>query len=50
MTKAVNPYPKTIVDESSGVEVSNIQYEAWEEGYKAAFTESSSDETDSDGN
>lgn len=28
----VNPYPKTITDEVSGIEVKNIKYEVFEEG------------------
>ena len=31
----MNPHPKTIIDESSGIEVSNNDYYIWEEGYKA---------------
>ncbi len=29
------PYPETIRDEDSGVEVSNSQYQYWHEGYEA---------------
>ena len=29
------PYPETIQDEDSGIEVSNDQYKYWHEGYEA---------------
>lgn len=29
------PYPETIKDEDSGIEVSNDQYRYWHEGYEA---------------
>jgi hypothetical protein len=30
-----NPYPKTIIDEASGEEVSNPLHKAWQEGYES---------------
>ena len=35
----MNPYPKTIVDETSGVEVPNEKYRIWQEGYEAGLEE-----------
>lgn len=31
-----NPYPETLVDETSGIKVSNSKHIAWERGYIAA--------------
>ena len=39
-----NPYPELITDESSGIEVPNIAYRIWLEGYEAAMAESTSHE------
>ena len=33
MTK--NPYPETLIDEVSGIEVLGIRHQLWEEGYRA---------------
>lgn len=30
-----NPYPEKLIDESSGIEVSNMQHEVWNEGARA---------------
>jgi len=35
MAEAKNPYPKIMVDEASGVEVSDIRHRVWAEGYAA---------------
>ena len=35
MDKNKNPYSKFIVDECSGIQVSNIKYEIWAEGYNS---------------
>ena len=34
-----NPYPKTITDEPSGIEVSNTEYKIWDEGHKVGMYE-----------
>lgn len=34
-----NPYPDKLVDEASGIEVSNPQHKAWDEGCKAGQEE-----------
>ena len=35
MSEVRNPYPETMVDEASGVEVSDIRHQVWAEGYAA---------------
>lgn len=33
-----NPYPETITDEATGIQVSNPLHKAWEEGFEAALS------------
>ena len=35
MNRYLNPYPETITDESSGMQVPNIAHRIWQEGYEA---------------
>lgn len=34
-----NPYPETIIDEASGIEVTNNEHYIWEDGFKAGIKE-----------
>ena len=43
-----NPYPEMITDESSGIQVPNIAYRIWREGFNAALEESTSDDNSLD--
>jgi hypothetical protein len=35
MEKSSNPYPKSIIDECSGIQVSSIAHKIWADGYQA---------------
>jgi hypothetical protein len=39
MRKLINPYPKFIKDEDSGIEVPNTRYDDWESGYRAGIAD-----------
>jgi hypothetical protein len=35
MGRSINPYPKIIKDEDTGVNIPNRRYDDWENGYKS---------------
>jgi hypothetical protein len=41
MNKSKNPYPKFLIDEASGIEVTDFKHKIWAEGYKAGRKDSS---------
>jgi len=34
MTSSKNPYPELLIDEASGIEISDIRHKIWSEGFK----------------
>ncbi|MBU0847029.1 hypothetical protein KKH23_07535 [Patescibacteria group bacterium] len=36
-----NPYPETLIDEASGVVVTDIRHEVWEQGYRVGYSDKS---------
>jgi hypothetical protein len=45
MNRDLNPYPETIIDDSSGISVPNLAYRIWLEGYEAGRESASLDES-----
>jgi hypothetical protein len=45
MNRELNPYPETIIDESSGTSVPNLAYRIWLEGFQAGRESASFDES-----
>jgi hypothetical protein len=45
MNRELNPYPATIIDETSGISVPNLAYRIWLEGYQAGRESTSFDES-----
>lgn len=39
MGQIINPYPKLVKDEDSGIEVPNKRYDDWESGYRAGLAD-----------
>ena len=45
MNSDFNPYPATVIDDSSGIIVPNLAHRIWLEGYQAGRESASSDES-----
>jgi hypothetical protein len=45
MNRDLNPYPATIIDDSSGISVSNLAHRIWLEGYEAGRESASPDDS-----
>jgi hypothetical protein len=44
MSKNGNPYPEIIIDECSGIQISNVEHRIWAEGYEAGRNDGQADE------